>query len=1003
MALFSTPSHRSLKQIYIQVESAWDAGNFESAIEQAGEGLQLLSEGIDWPLKAGITNEKYVYPANFLLIRAKSFVALRANEHKGLPQELIEQLSADLLHAIDLCYGQAGGVPTYLHSVLELADVLAFGEVNEDREYVTKALEHLHVVQRVTQQGDKEVYAGALGREADLLQRHFSESPTAPERSITCLEKALAVFEGMGDPEMVFTSKSRLARFHLHPKMLQNPTNIEKGIAYAYSALDNPPADPGMERYMLLDVIGRAYAVRKSGDPMVNLSLSLAAFEDLLSDFSDDKNAELWAELVLLWANSLMDSGVLEGHEDEAQAMYEWVIESLHGGESRDLLQLISDRVQAVVDRLDPKQQPRDAFWALRTKFKLEKFATDWHEDRKAYVRALRTFQGKVDQSSDPNLWVDVDWEISLIELDMSNSQSVEACLKRLTSVMESHDFSQRRTARFETELLVTMCLITLDRWEEAHIQVIALMGDIFEQIEGDFRGTSKKLYALPGGPDRLRDLPIVAAKAGDVVNALAYLDVNVTAALASDLELLFMIDHQINRRMLKQTYMHIKQGKRLIHESHDKDYLPDAVRLEELQASLEIKRLASSEYLRAVVFRNLDHWLERLECWVFVPIVGNKVTRYLLIPPHSNTAQIIVSEDRAFGYVDLMKRLVRGEDKGGWITIQPRLTAEPTDENLDAIAFEFDEMRRYLWETYGEWIVHEMTVRSDIENRQLCVVANGTLGTFPFGMAYDEHTENYLLDYCPIQYAPSFYAIVSLRERLRQYAATPSYCAVLGEPDERVPFVPFGAQLGGAHFDGGKINVLGPSSYEVRDLAVALGAADHLQFSGHANFHWKDASRSVLSLSDAELPVDLLEGFVSDDHLRLVMLSACSTGLEETLEKDIERFGFSNKFLSLGALGVIVALWPLQDEASAFITERFYHYYQIENLEPAKALQRAQLWLRDLTYAELFSYLTEKSSEFTDYRGLVDAYVAAYGESESSSRPFEDPDYWAGFTLVGT
>ena len=269
--------------------------------------------------------------------------------------------------------------------------------------------------------------------------------------------------------------------------------------------------------------------------------------------------------------------------------------------------------------------------------------------------------------------------------------------------------------------------------------------------------------------------------------------------------------------------------------------------------------------------------------------------------------------------------------------------------------------------------------------------------------MAFDEQSESYLLDRFSIQHAPSLYALLSIKERLKHYRERPSFGAVTGKSHDELPFVPFGAEFGAAHFDDGRSQVVSGESYKLTDVIQSLRQANHWQFSGHAGFHWKDPSLSALELSDGELPADLIEAIVSDSPIRLVMLSACSTALEETLEKDVERYGFSNKFLSLGALGVIVSLWPQQDEASAFITERFYYYYQTEKLSPVDALRRAQLWLRDVTYAELFEYLEDRGATLPHFEELIRRYIDVYGDRDRDMRPFEDPEYWAGFILIGT
>jgi CHAT domain-containing protein len=112
--------------------------------------------------------------------------------------------------------------------------------------------------------------------------------------------------------------------------------------------------------------------------------------------------------------------------------------------------------------------------------------------------------------------------------------------------------------------------------------------------------------------------------------------------------------------------------------------------------------------------------------------------------------------------------------------------------------------------------------------------------------------------------------------------------------------------------------------------------------------FSWGDARQSGLYLSGRELLTvgKLLEA----DGLgqpRLVVLSACETGLYDISRNPDEFVGLPGTFTALGAAGVLGTLWPVSDAATALLIAKFYDLHMDGRLPPPTALRRAQAWLR--------------------------------------------------------
>jgi CHAT domain-containing protein/tetratricopeptide (TPR) repeat protein len=105
-----------------------------------------------------------------------------------------------------------------------------------------------------------------------------------------------------------------------------------------------------------------------------------------------------------------------------------------------------------------------------------------------------------------------------------------------------------------------------------------------------------------------------------------------------------------------------------------------------------------------------------------------------------------------------------------------------------------------------------------------------------------------------------------------------------------------------------------------------------------------------------------------------LVTLSACESGLGRRVDGE-GYLGFAQVLLGAGARHVLASLWPVDDQATTLLMERFYANLTGAGgdvaLPPAAALREAQLWLRHYT-------------------------------TPAGTRPFASSRHWGGFVLFG-
>src|SRR5262245_9975885 len=173
-----------------------------------------------------------------------------------------------------------------------------------------------------------------------------------------------------------------------------------------------------------------------------------------------------------------------------------------------------------------------------------------------------------------------------------------------------------------------------------------------------------------------------------------------------------------------------------------------------------------------------------------------------------------------------------------------------------------------------------------------------------------------------------------------------------------------------------------------------------------------------------------LLENEGSLGRPRLVVLSACETGLYDIERNPDEFVGLPATFMQIGAAGVVGSLWPVDDLATALLMARLYDLHLNAGREPPAALRDAQAWLRQATRAAQLSYvknaavkakldagrLTALTDELTgrgSRGGRFGAIRKALHEKTASAsqpkgarsmsrHPFQHPYYWAGFVYTG-
>ncbi len=247
-----------------------------------------------------------------------------------------------------------------------------------------------------------------------------------------------------------------------------------------------------------------------------------------------------------------------------------------------------------------------------------------------------------------------------------------------------------------------------------------------------------------------------------------------------------------------------------------------------------------------------------------------------------------------------------------------------------------FDE----LWHRYDYLIgpVARWAAPDDI----VCLVPHGWLHYLPLHALKLEGS--YLIERNAVVYGPSASVLKHCQtNRKLSVDSAPAHrtAAIFGDSRENLPAARAEAMMLGELF--GIEPVLGKGVTREAFLQMTAGV-DIVHFAGHAEFSSTHALESGLHLAGSDI-LTAGEIFGLDEvHAYLIALSGCETGVNQNRPGD-ELIGLTRAFLYARAASVLVSLWQVSDESTAFLMSRFYTYLRDDlTILKVDALRRAML-----------------------------------------------------------
>jgi CHAT domain-containing protein len=299
-----------------------------------------------------------------------------------------------------------------------------------------------------------------------------------------------------------------------------------------------------------------------------------------------------------------------------------------------------------------------------------------------------------------------------------------------------------------------------------------------------------------------------------------------------------------------------------------------------------------------------------------------------------------------------LLEYLVSDRGVVIWIVDRQRFTVVQVPGDRQSLVAQVREFRAAITrlapladvQTQAEALYRRLLApaRAEIRGDRIAIVPHGVLHYLPFP-ALRSPDGRWVVEDFAMSTLPSASVLRYLADK---GVGASARALVMGNPDLgaelALPWAEREARMVGQRERDATVLVRGDAT-EAQAKRL-LASAGLIHFATHGALSEADPLSSAVLLvpgggEDGRLEVR--EVFGLDLHARLVVLSACETGLGKLSSGD-ELVGLQRAFLYAGTPAVVTTLWRVDDRASYELVRAFYQH--LDSADPVEALRQAQL-----------------------------------------------------------
>jgi len=834
------------------------------------------------------------------------------------------------------------------------------------------------------------------------------------EKAIGYLQSALTIWTRKADAQNWAMTHNNLGAAYWQRIRGERADNQETAIAHFEAARSVFTLEAAPEMWgQLQNNLGIVYWDRIQGDRGQNLEAAIASFEASLSVITKENDPDRWAAAQNNLANAFAKRTL---------------------GEQSDNREMAIAHLEAALSVFSRDSQPEQ--WAraqnnlaIAYQGRILGNASDNQEKAIAcFTAALTVFS----RDTTPHLWAEVQHNLGsayaarIMGDRGSNRQQAAVNLRQALTVFtrDASPLDHLRTAR-----LLALVLLSSGEWTDAApLQASAREAFLLLSGQGASETETRALIAEAG--PLFAESAYAALQRGETDKAFELADEGRARLLTVALELQTIELPADRRRRIDELRVSLRAAQAAADAAHGPERAEAIDRV--ISQRRELFAILDSGSKRKSTGVSALAEARRIAAGggtVVMPVVTDFGGKLLVVTPKKTSPTVL--DVPALTTQSLSKLLVGSKDRpnSGWIGAYfvNYLTGSEAEERWPDWISGIDEVGPELWRLFAGTLDAALRESGLKNGARLVWLPSGWLGILPLGLARDPGGNRRFADHYEIAYSPSLDAL-SIAEGFADKPEAATLAAVVN-PTGDLPGTEKEVALIAPHFAAANRTILEGASATPDRVLASLKGKTYWHFATHGAFSWTDARQSALLLHNAPLTLSRLQDTEGLGRPRLVVLSACETGLYDIRNSPDEFIGLPAAFTALGARGVVGSLWPVSDAATALLMARFYELHLDAGLDAPAALSQAQAWLREASTDDLNGYSSVAAAKGnlqgtqlpaiaqelrSASRGLprrsipgeftTGSSTPANSESSppSTAHPYAHPYYWAGFVYTG-